>query len=70
MHFLLNCWTWQLQTLQVHRSFDVEDTGQCFAFVIDLRILVKKELMYFFVNASPPKWLDVATSNFADVLVS
>ena len=25
--------------------------------------------MYFFVNASPPKPLDVATSNFADVLV-
>ena len=26
--------------------------------------------MYFLVNASPPKWLDVATSNFADALIS
>ena len=26
--------------------------------------------MYFLVNASPPKRLDVATSNFADALVS
>ena len=26
--------------------------------------------MYFLVNASPPKGLDVATSNFADALVS
>ena len=25
--------------------------------------------MYFFVNASPPKPLDVATSNFADAFV-
>ena len=25
--------------------------------------------MYFLVNASPPKLLDVATSNFADALV-
>ena len=26
--------------------------------------------MYFLVNASPPKRLDIATSNFADALVS
>ena len=26
--------------------------------------------MYFLVNASPPKWLDVATSNFEYALVS
>ena len=25
--------------------------------------------MYFLVNASPPKLLDIATSNFADALV-
>ena len=30
---------------------------------------VKSEKMYFLVNASPPKLLDVATSNFADALV-
>ena len=31
---------------------------------------VKSEIMYFLVNASPPKRMDVATSNFADALVS
>ena len=31
--------------------------------------MVKSE-MYFLVNASPPKRSDVATSNFADALVS
>ena len=30
---------------------------------------MKSEIMYFLVNASPPKWLDVAISNFADALV-
>ena len=30
---------------------------------------VKGEIVYFLVNASPPKPLDVATSNFADALV-
>ena len=33
-------------------------------------VKVKSEIMYFLVNVSPPKWLDVATSNFADALVS
>ena len=32
--------------------------------------MVKSEIMYFLVNASPTKRLDVATSNFADALVS
>ena len=62
MHFLLNCWTKQLQSLQVHRSYVVEDTRP--------NVKVKSEIMYFLVNASPPKRLDVATSNFADALVS
>ena len=31
---------------------------------------VKSEIMYFLVIASPPKRLDVATSNFAEALVS
>ena len=35
-------------------------------FVLDK---VKGEIMYFFVNASPPKPLEVATSNYADALV-
>ena len=42
-----------MQTLQVHRSHDIEGTGQdvvCYVFL---------------VNASSPKLLDVATSNFA-----
>ena len=30
---------------------------------------VKSEIMYFLVNASPPKSFDVATSKFADALV-
>ena len=30
------------------------------------KVNVKDEIMYFLVNASPPKPLDVATSNFAD----
>ena len=64
MLFLFNRWTKQLQTLQVHRSYDEEDTGHRFVFV-----KVKIEIMYVLVNASP-KRLDVATSNFADALVS
>ena len=62
MHFLLNRWTLQLQTLQVHRSYDVEHTGQRFVSVL---VNVKSEIMYFLVNASPPKLLDVETYNFA-----
>ena len=34
------------------------------------KVMVKSEIMYFLVNASPPKRLDVATSNFADDLLS
>ena len=34
------------------------------------KVKVKSEIMYFIVNASSPKGLDVATSNFADALVS
>ena len=56
MHLLLNCWTQQLQTLLVHGSHDVEDTGQH---------LCDADLMYFLVNSSPPKLLEVAASNFA-----
>ena len=32
--------------------------------------MVKSEIMHSLVSAPPPKWLDVATSNFADALVS
>ena len=65
MHFPLNRSTSQLQTLQVHRSYDVENTGQRFVFVLD----IKGEKMYFFVNASPPKPLEIAISNFAGAFV-
>ena len=37
MHFLLNRGTYQLQTLQVRRSYDVEGTGQRFVLVLGLR---------------------------------
>ena len=46
----------QLQTLQVHKSHNVEGTGQHF---------VKGQIMYFLVNASTPKLFDISTSNFA-----
>ena len=35
-----------------------------------LRVKVKNEIVFFLLNASAPKGLDVLTSNFADVLVS
>ena len=56
--------------MQVNRSYDVEDSGQRFMFVLDLRSRSKVKIMYFLLNASPPKRLDVATSKFADALVS
>ena len=34
------------------------------------KVKVKSEIIYFIVNASSSKGLDVATSNFADALVS
>ena len=55
--------------LQVHRSYDVEDTEQRFMFVLDLTSRSKSNIvhLYFLVNASP-KPLEIATSNFADAL--
>ena len=63
MHLHLNCWIYQSQTLQVHRSHDVEGTGLLY----DLypKVKVKGQIMHFLVNASPPKMLDVPTSNVA-----
>ena len=54
---------WHLQTLQVHRSHDVDGTGQLFVLYFNQR--VKGQIMYFLVNASSPKSLNVATLNFA-----
>ena len=34
------------------------------------KVKVKSEIMYFLVNASPPKRFEVATSNYAAALVS
>ena len=34
------------------------------------KVKVKSEIIYFLVNTSPLKRLDVAISNFADALVS
>ena len=33
-------------------------------------VKVKSEIMCFLVNASPPKQLHIATSNFADAVIS
>ena len=57
----------------MHRSYYVEDTGHRFVFVlVSPKVKVKSEIMYFLVNASPPKRLGVhvETSNFTDALVS
>ena len=43
-------------------SYDAEDTGQRF-YVCPCQ-KVKCEIMFFLVNASPLKSLDVATTNF------
>ena len=32
---------------------------------LDPKVMVKSQIMYFLVNASPHKLLEVATSNFA-----
>ena len=31
---------------------------------LDPKVKVKGQILYFLVNVSPPKWSDVATSNF------
>ena len=31
---------------------------------IDPKVKIKDQIMYFLVNVSPPKGLDIATSNF------
>ena len=55
MH-LLNTWSYQLQTLQLHRSHDVEDKALC-----DLDIGSGLNQV-FLVNAFPPKLLDSFSS--------
>ena len=57
MH-LLNHWPYQFQTLQVHRSHDVEGNASC-----DLDIGSRFNQI-FLANAFPPKPLDIAASNF------
>ena len=59
MH-LLKHWPKQLQTLQAHRSHDVEGNASC-----DLD-LGSRSNKIFLVNAFPPKPLDIAASNFAE----
>ena len=62
MYFLVNASSepldMQLQSLQVHRSHDMDGTGQHF-------VWGQGHKMYFLVNPSSPKLFDVATSNFA-----
>ena len=61
MH-LLNRWTLQHKTLQVHRSHvsEVLDNITC-----DIDTKIKGQIMYFLVYASSLKPLNVATSKCA-----
>ena len=46
-------------------SLDVDGTGQAYILCdLDPKVKVKGQIMYFRVNVSLPKRLDVATSNF------
>ena len=51
--------------MQVYRSHDVEGTGQ--RFPCDLDPKVKGHIICLLVNASSPKLVNVATSNYAGV---
>ena len=51
MHLLLNRKTWQLHTLYLNRSHDVDGTGQ---HIVRLYPQGQCQIMYFHVNASPP----------------
>ena len=53
----------QLQTLQVHRSHDVEGTGKAMFCLT----VMKWSDNVFLINA-PPKLLDIAISNFVGAL--
>ena len=68
MHLLLNRWTQQPQTLQVNRPHYVDDTEQHLC-GLGLMVKIKGQIMYFLVNASSPKLLDIAISNFAGAKV-
>ena len=52
----------------MNRPHDVEDTEQHLR-GLDPKVKVKGQIMYFLVNASSPKLLDVAISNFAGAKV-
>ena len=62
MHLLYRC-TLQLQTLQVHRSHDVEGNASC-----DLDLGLRSN-QTFLVNAFPPKLLDIETSYFGHMML-
>ena len=47
----------------MNRSHDVEGSGDILC-DLDPTVKVKGQKMYFLVNVSPPKRLDVAISNF------
>ena len=56
----------QHQTFQVNRPHDVENTAQ---HLCGLDPKVKGQILYFLVNASSRKLLDIAISNFAGAKV-
>ena len=47
-------------------SHDIEGTEQYFVYDLDPKVKVKGQIMYLLVNVSPPKPLNVSTSNVAD----
>ena len=69
MHLQINLSTQKLQTLQVHRSHDVDGTGECSCY-IGPKVKHHNLMMYFLVNASLPKELDIEISNFAGALIT
>ena len=70
MHLLLNRCTYQLKSLQVHRSRDVHVDVPGNVLCDLTKAKVNDQIMYFLINASLPKPLNVSTSTFAGVCVT
>ena len=65
MHLLLNPFDVATSNFVAEKvtSHDVKVTGQHLC-DLDPKVKVKDGIMYFLVDVSPPKRLDLATSNF------
>ena len=53
IHLFLNCWMYQLQSLQLHRHMMHRVLGDV-SCDIDPKDKFKGQIIYFLVNASPP----------------